>query len=365
MEERDPGAYRGLAAVVASAGERGSLRSFALPYPPPAQRALDRMVLRCLDLGEEPPLSVPGLLEWCRRRPAGDRVFGVPPGLLDAGARLVHPVGVTPTRTCLELASHERRGGIEQEARALLADLARRCRNTEQYRRSRRFLVRHVAVHQKDRFERGWDKEVWVRVRELYQPVPEFLVVAGKFLRCGTCRLPALLGGRRAPEHGAPVAGPQTWCEGERCPAGERMELVRDPERVLLLRRALRMFLALPSAVEHAGLETLAAHGLVHEAVPEELGSYRLPGLGAYTVHFYDRVQPVLLADRFTDLVDRLPGTPVLVLPRRSAGSTEFRRALAAALPDELRARTLISAPQELARRIHQHHTGRRKGAHA
>ncbi|WAL75572.1 hypothetical protein OU787_31010 [Kitasatospora sp. YST-16] len=365
MDSREFISYCRLASVVASSSELGSLRSFALPYPPLAQRALDQMVLRCLDLGEEPPFSVPGLLEWCRRRPVGDRVFGVPAGLLDAEATLVHPVGVMPTRTCLELASHEQPGGVEQEARDLLAELARRCKSAEQYRRSRQFLVRNIVVHRKDRFEWGWDKAVWARVRDLYQSPPESLVVAGKFLRCGTCRLPALLGGHRAPEHGAPVADSQTWCEGERCPVGERMELVRDPEQVLLLRRSLRAFLALPSAVEQAGLEALTAHGVVYELVPEELGSYRLPGLGTYSVHFYDRIQPALLAGRFADLAGRLAGTAAVVLPERSAGSADFRGAFAAALPDGLKPRVLLCSPQDLVRRIHDHSTDHRQESHA
>ncbi|MEV7215173.1 hypothetical protein AB0O31_19020 [Kitasatospora cineracea] len=357
--------YCRLASVVAASSELGSLRSFALPYPPPAQQALDQIVLRCLGLGEEPPFSVPGLLDWCRRRPAGDRVFGVPSGLLDAEATLVHPVGVMPTRTCLELASHEQPRGVEQEARALLVELARRCKSAEQYRRSRQFLVRNVVVHRKDRFERGWDRSVWARVRDLYQPPPESMVVAGKFLRCGTCRLPALLGGHRAPEHGAPVAGPQTWCEGERCPVGKRMELIRDPEQVLLLRRSLRAFLALPSAVEHAGLEALTAHGVAYEPIPEELASYRLTGPGAHSVHFYDRIQPVLLAGRFADLAGRLVGRAVVVLPERSAGSADFRGAFAAALPDELKPRVLLCGTQDLVRRIHGHPTDHRQESHA
>ncbi|MFF7591098.1 hypothetical protein ACFZCK_26790 [Kitasatospora purpeofusca] len=367
MDSQEFAAYRQLASVVASSSELGSLRSFALPYPPLAQRVLDQMVLRCLDLGVEPPFSVPGLLEWCRRRPAGDRVFGLSAGLLDAEATLVHPVGLMPTRTCLEVTSHEHSAGVEQEARALLDDLAARCKDTEQYCRSRQFLAQHVVVHQQDRFDRGWSKAVWTRVRDLYQPLPESLVVSGKFLRCGTCWLPALLGGRRAPEHGAPVAGPQTWCEGEDCPAGERMELIRGPEQVMLLRRPLRAFLALPFAVEQAGLATLAAPGIGYEVVPGELGSYRLrgPGLRVHSVHFYDRVQPVLMASRFTELAGRLPGPAAVVVAERSAGSADFRRAFALALPEELRARVLLSGPQDLARQIHGHPTDEQEDAHA
>ncbi|MGV9270259.1 pPIWI_RE_Y domain-containing protein [Kitasatospora sp. NPDC003701] len=367
MDSEEFSAYRQLASVVAASSELGSLRSFALPYPPLAQRALDQMVLRCLDLGEEPPFSVPGLLEWCRRRPAGDRVFGLPAGLLDAKATLVHPVGLMPTRTCLEVTSHEQAAGVEQEARALLADLAGRCKDTEQYCRSRQFLAQRVVVHKRDRFDQGWSKAVWTRVRDLYQPLPESLVVSGKFLLCGTCRLPALLSGRRAPEHGAPVAGPQTWCEGEDCPPGEQMELIRDPEQVMLLRRPLRAFLALPFAVEQAGLASLGTPGVGYEVVPGELGSYRLrgPGLAVHSVHFYDRVQPVLLAGRSAELVGRLPGLAAVVVPERSAGSADFRRAFAVALPEELRARVLLSGPQGLAQQIHDHLIDEREDAHA
>ncbi|MFJ1756069.1 hypothetical protein [Kitasatospora sp. NPDC088134] len=368
MTERTEHAmYRQLASVVASSSELGSLRSFALPYPSLAQRSLDQMVLRCLDLGEKPPFSVPELLEWCRRRPLGDQIFGVPVGLLDGDATLVHPVGLMPTRTCLELTSHEQSGGVEQEALALLADLAGRCKNDDQYRRSRQFLVQRAVVHRRDRFDRGWSKAVWTRVRDLYQPLPESLVVAGTFLRCGTCRLPALLGGRRAPEYGAPVAGPRTWCEGEVCPEGERMELVRDPDQSLLLRRSLRVFLALSSAVERVGLKNLEAVGIHYEAVPGELGSYRVrtPGTRVHSVHFYDRVQPVLLACRFVELADRLQGPAAVVVPERSARSVDFRTAFTASLPEELREHVLLSDPQDLARRINGHRTDDRGDTHA
>ncbi|MFI2695140.1 hypothetical protein ACH5AR_30380 [Kitasatospora sp. NPDC018619] len=367
MATEDVAVYRQLASMVVMSSDLGNLRSFALPYPPLAQRSLDQMVLRCLELGEEPPFSVPGLLDWCRRRPAGDRVFAVPAGLLEADATLVHPVGVMPTRTCLELTSHEQRGGVEQEARSLLEELVGRCKDAEQYSRSRQFLAQHAVVHQQDRFSRGWSKAVWTRVRDLYQPLPESLVVSGRFLRCGTCGLPALIGGRRAPEHGAPIAGPQTWCEGERCPAGERMELIREPEQVMLLRRSLRVFLALPFAVERLGLASLTAFGIGYEAVPGELGSYLLhgPGLRSCSAHFYDRVQPVLLAGRCVESAGNLPGPAIVVVPEWSAGSVDFRRAFAAALPEALRSRVLLGSPQDLARTIHEHLTDDRKGVHA
>jgi len=340
--------FEELSRTVVELAEEAGLRSFALPYAPAAQRALDRTVLHCLGIGEEPPKSLPELLEWCRFRPASDPLFGVPPTLVLPEATLVHPVGLMPTRACLELASAGAAGGLEETARVLLAELEGRCGSAERYRRSRRFLALNPVVHRVDRFRRGWSKEVWARVKELYRPVPESLTVEGTLLRCGTCRLPALLSDRRFPDQGPPVSGPQTWCEGESCPQGTRMELIRDPGSVRLLCKPLRAFFSLPFQVEQAVLGHLDRAAISYQALPGELCAYRLHGAGlrAHELHVYDRVEPALLADRFAG-----GAAPALVVvPEALAGSVRYRDAFIRALaaPD----RVLLSGPRDLAAQV-------------
>ncbi|MEU0840951.1 hypothetical protein ABZ370_15965 [Streptomyces sp. NPDC005962] len=344
-----------LARMVAALAESQSLRSFTLPYPGFAQRALDRTVTRCLDIGEAPPRSLPELWEWCRSRTADDRLFQVPASFVTPDATLVHPVGLMPTRTCLELASHRPNGGVATEARTLLDDLEARCGSTERYRRCRRFLACHPVVHQEDRRAPGWSKAVWSRVKELYRPLPESLLVDGVSLRCLSCGLPALPSGRTVPVPGQPVADDQMWCEAEDRPRGDGFELIRDPELALVLRRSLRAFLVLPHRVEEAALNELDGAGIDYEAVSGRLSAYRLRDTGSETldVQVYDRLQPGLLAAHLTN------GAPLadhtfIVVPQRLAERDRYRENFTAALPALLRERLVLTTPADLVHRIEE-----------
>ncbi|MFG2113636.1 hypothetical protein ACGFRB_13545 [Streptomyces sp. NPDC048718] len=338
-----------VARAVAALAEVGSLRSFALPYPVQAQRALDRVVMRCLGIGESPPRSLPELWEWCRRRTAADPLFDVPASLVTPDATLVHPVGLMPTRTCLEAASQGPSGGVPEEARALLAELERRCGSVERFRRCRRFLARRPVVRQEDRRTRGWSTSVWSEVKDLYQPLPESLITGGVFLRCPSCGLPASTSFREAPPSGRSRAGEEVWCEGEDCPRDDELELIRDPARALVLRRSLRVCLALPYRTEEAALAELDRAGVGYEAVPGALSAYRVRHAGAATceVRVYDRTQPGLLAARLSDgppLAERT----VVVVPRRLTEREGYRDRFLAALPPLLRERLVLTTPAEL-----------------
>ncbi|MFF2851651.1 hypothetical protein ACFVT5_35765 [Streptomyces sp. NPDC058001] len=353
-EQEDTGTrlFRELSRIVVALADRGGLRSFTLPYPLTAQSALDCVVLHCLRTGEVPPKSLPELLKWCRHRSAGDRPFTVSPFLVTPEATLVHPIGLAPTRTCLELASTLPGGGAETTALELLAQLETRCGSAERYRRCRQFLAHKVMVHQEDRFKRSWSNAVWSRVRDLYHPVPEALLVEGTLLRCAGCRLPARLRGRSAPEHGALVSGANTWCEGEECPHGVRLELIRDSDQVRILSRPLRAFVALPLRVEEAALAELDRFGIGYEALPGELNSYRLLGDGqrVRSLHAYDRLQPTLLAARLASWTTEIADGTAVVVPRRLADRAGYRAAFVAALPEAVRQHVLLTTPEELVR---------------
>ncbi|MFD5751926.1 hypothetical protein [Streptomyces sp. NPDC127033] len=331
---------RELARALVDLGEVTGLRSFRLPYPPEAQRVLDRMVLHCLDLGLTPPKGLPELIEWCHRRFVDDPIFEIPPALVLTEATLVHPKGLLPTRTCLELASTGPDGGPEEAARELLTELAGRCGTEERFHRSREFLALKPVVRRGDRFEPGpgkkiWSKEIWTRVKDFYQPLPESLTIDGILLRCGNCRLPALLGGRRLPNRLTAVSGPETWCEGETCPQGIPMDLIRTTDGLLLLPKPLRTFLALPFRLEQTVLAELDRAGVGHQALPGELNAYRLQGAGlsVHRLYVHDRVQPALLAER----VGGTTGPVAVVVPEELARSARYRTAFIQALPDPKR----------------------------
>ncbi|MFB7471187.1 hypothetical protein [Kitasatospora sp. NPDC056184] len=321
--------YCELAEIVSELGDESGLRSFLLPYPPAAQRVLDRVVLRCIDLGLPPPKSLPELLEWCRSTPIGGRLFEIPPTLVLPDAPLIHRNGLLPTRACLELASAGVKGGPEETARSLLTELEGRCGSAERFHKVRQFLGRNPVVHRRDRLRRGWSKEIWCRVKDLYRPVPESLTVEGTLLCCGTCRLPALLGGRRVPDQRA-ASGPDTWCEGESCPRGISMELTRTTEGVLLLNKPLRAFLSLPFRLEEVVLADLDRAGVGYQALPGELSAYRIQGAGLSVcrLHIHDRVQPALLAARFSGFTEPV----VVVAPEELAGAARYRAAFTRAL---------------------------------
>ncbi|MFF4224099.1 hypothetical protein ACFYZH_14715 [Streptomyces abikoensis] len=341
--------FRELARMVAALAEVQGLRSFALPYPGLAQRALDRTVMHCLDVGETPPRSLPELWEWCRTRPAGDPLFAVPASLVTPGATLVHPVGRMPTRSCLEVASHWPDGGVAAYARALLGDLEARCGTGERYRQCRRFLARHPVVHQRDRFGPGWSKAVWSRVKDFYGPLPESLLVDGVFLCCPSCGLPAL------PRDGAvPVPGPSAtdadiWCEGEECLRDDPLKLIREPDQTWILRRSLRTFLALPHRTEEAAREALDRAGIDHEALSGPLSAYRLRDTGPEVVDIqvHDRLQPALLAAHLTDSVP-LADRTLVVVPEALAGRDGYREAFTDALSALLRDRLVLTTPVDL-----------------
>ncbi|MGW5067080.1 pPIWI_RE_Y domain-containing protein [Streptomyces cyaneofuscatus] len=348
-EGRGTELFRELARMVTDLAEVQGLRSFALPYPGLAQRALDRTVLHCLDVGETPPKSLPELWEWCRARPADDPLFAVPASLLTPGTTLVHPVGLMPTRSCLEVASYGPDGGVEGRARALLADLEARCGTGERYRRCRRFLARHPVVHQHDRSGPGWSKAVWNRVKDLYGPLPESLLVDGVFLRCISCGLPALPRDGAVPLPGASATGADLWCEGEECPRDGAPELIRDPERAWILRSSLRMFLALPHRTEEAAREALDRAGVDHEALSGPPCAFRLTDTGPeiLDIHVYDRLQPALLAAHLTDSAP-LAGRMFVVIPEALAGRDGYRETFADALPAPLRDRLVLTTPVDL-----------------
>ncbi|MEU7226767.1 hypothetical protein [Streptomyces chrestomyceticus] len=334
-----------LARVVTALSGLERLRSFTLPYPCDAQLALDHTVLYCLARNRTPPKSVPELMSWCRVNTAGGDLFRVPPAFVTPEATLIDPVGMMPTRTCFELASFGPLGQVEQEAIGLLEALEARCGSVEMYDRCRRFVMEWPVISQSDRFRKqgSWKSAVWNRVKDLYEPVPKCLIHRRSLARCGTCGLPALPPGK-------PVADAQHWCESGNCPPGVPTRLVREPDSALLLRRSLRVFLALPGPTEQAALDELTRAHVGYEFVPGGLGTYRTDDIGGRTcfLRAYDRQQPALLAARITDSFVDLTGLAVAVVPRRLTDRPDYRTAFEAAMGADLRERVMLTSPEDL-----------------
>ncbi|RKT53577.1 hypothetical protein C8E97_2145 [Saccharothrix australiensis] len=157
-------------------------------------------------------------------------------------------------------------------------------------------------------------------VRHLYEPVPTRLISAGEIALCPTCRLPAL--SADLPEHGT------IWCEAEVCPRDKPVTSSPRAADVLLLHRALRLFLALPGLVERSCLERLRDAGT--PLSPRTPGTYigRLDGTDGI-VRFYDRTCATHLAGQVVR--DQVT---VAVLPATTL-DYGFRRAFENFLPDD------------------------------
>ncbi|MFF9000352.1 hypothetical protein ACF1GW_13225 [Streptomyces achromogenes] len=343
-----------LARAVTLLAEQSGLRSFSLPYPHTAQLALDRVVLYCLDRGRTAPRSLAELLSWCtgpgHAHPSHRR--GPAPAYPELW--LIDPVGLMPTRRCLELAPPGRAGGVEQDAVDTLTALERRCVSADRYSRCRRFLARHPVISPPDRFgSRRWDAVVWNKVKDLYEPVPESLLARGVLRLCGTCGLPA-----RAPDDERESTG-TTWCEAEDCPPNVPFRMVRKPGECKILKRSLRAFLSVAAHTEQKVLDVLGRIGAGYTLLAGSgLGTYRVTGAGPRPclLQVHDRHEPALLAGRagtsFADATD----PALVVVPRRAADRAGYRPAFQAALRQECSSRLILTTPDELECRLRSLH---------
>ncbi|KUL34169.1 hypothetical protein ADL22_30855 [Streptomyces sp. NRRL F-4489] len=363
--DQDKDLFLGLADALTVLSEHNKLRSFSLPYPREAQLALDRVTLHCVNHGWAPPKSLPELMSWCTRRPAADPVFGVPPAPMTYDARWIDPVGLVPTRTCLEVAPLGQPGRAEQDALDALAGLAHRCGSADRYRRCRKFLAHHPVVTQEDRFAPGWSAVVWNTVRTLYEPLPEGLMERKLLAVCGTCGLPART---RDDEW---ESGPGTWCEGEVCPHGVRFRLLRRPGHCLVLRRSLRVFLAASSRTEQEALDELVRIGADYHLLENSgIGAYRVAGSGLRTclIQAWDRRQPALMAGRAVTLFSHTTEPVLMVVPRRAMEQNGYRALFDGALSRECRGRVILTTADELERHLRPHDplsNEKGEGAHA
>ncbi|MFJ3902135.1 hypothetical protein [Streptomyces sp. NPDC090025] len=348
--------YAELARVVCELGFHKKLGSLALPYPHDAQLILDRLTLRCLRSGHEPPKGLPDLMAWCTDPDAVPSVLGLPSGHGNGFAQpLIDPQRWMPTRTCLEWASRGPQGTVEQEADDLVAQLAARAGTPGLRRRCLTFVGDHPSVVQRDRMTRGarWDTTVWHQVRHLYRPAPDHLVVDRTLLLCGTCGLPALT----TPT--SPSGGYR--CEREICPTDVEPRVVTDPAQALVLAQSLRAFVVIPRPTEKAVLEQLEQAGIRAVPLSRGPGVHRLTGerLTARTMLVADRRQPVLLAYKAEALLGHLAEERLLVVVPGRAWDTPGYRAEFEAAVSRITApgRIVLTKPEELVRQARAERT--------
>ncbi|GAA2109593.1 hypothetical protein [Streptomyces synnematoformans] len=238
------------------------LDAFALPYPPEAQRALDRTVLACLLRGAEPPMSLPDLVSWCRYRPIADWPLNLPEDAVAPGDRLLDAESGRPTDLCHEWAERTGDSAVRHRDRLIIHHALRLCRRhgeEDAYSAFRRLLVQQPVLTSAESFEIASDL-VLEPVRELiaviYQPVPASFLRNGAYAACGRCR--TLL---------TPVRDGSWWCERDRCrrhgpPPVGRLLLSEEAGEVLQLERPLRQFVTGPGRAETELESALARLGL-------------------------------------------------------------------------------------------------------
>ncbi|GAA1294389.1 hypothetical protein [Saccharothrix xinjiangensis] len=287
------------------------------PYPHETQSALDQLVLWALRENRIPPTGVPDLVYWCTGWTlARWAAMGIG-GITEPTQRLVHGVARSPSRACMEIT-----GQAEFADRLFATTVAEL--DAAGVARARSFLQRNVVMSNTGHRDlMNFDPRsiaVVKAVRHLYEPVPTRLISAGEIALCPTCRLPALAA--ELPEHGT------IWCEAEVCP---RDKPVTDSPRatdVILLHRALRLFLALPGLVEQSCLERLRDTGTLLSQ--RATGTYTglLDGTDV-VFRFYDRTCATLLAGQVVR--DQVT---VAVLPANTLDHG-FRRAFENSLPED------------------------------
>ncbi|MFE2043781.1 hypothetical protein ACFXAZ_23185 [Streptomyces sp. NPDC059477] len=310
--------------------------TFRLPYPPGLQLALDRLVLAGLTQNRPVPGGISELLSWCRERsPAAWWPLKLPNGFPSGDARLVHGDAKEVTRTCAELASWGPDGVVEQEAVALLAELAENCGTVERFAACRDFLISRPVILQYNPidFLSPAVAHTWKLVQGLYGPVPDRFRIDRTVYRCSGCSLLA-----------KPVAAETSWCEGG-CPPGEHvLESTPRPEQSRLLPLALRLFLALPGRTERAVRSALPQRARL---LPQGLGLHECAGPGgeARIFQVQAREQPLPAALRAAETAAGLPGPLYVVAPQALVAGPGYREEFEAAVPDGSRVR-LLSADE-------------------
>lgn len=242
---------RTIAGAVIELAEQTELASFSLPYPAEAQRALDRMILTCLERGiDQMPRSVPDLVAWCNSRPIEDWPLRLPTDAFCPQDFLVDPDALVPTQLCHEwwIQRPDAAGAqFDKEVVHTAMKLCQQSSSPESYTAFRLLLVDRPVLTVAERFEIATDLYL-EPVRELlercYVQAPVSYLRDGAYTTCRRCL--TLL---------TPLPGGSWWCERDGCrrqgPAQPGRSLVlADDGEIFHLARPLRQFVTGPGRAE-------------------------------------------------------------------------------------------------------------------
>ncbi|AXI78776.1 hypothetical protein C7M71_016475 [Peterkaempfera bronchialis] len=269
---------RGIATAIVHLSEVPNPGTFALPYAPPVQQALDGVVLTCLLMKADPPESVPQLVEWCSTSTIDNLSFPVPPDLAPPGSRLVDRDTRQPTQICYELALSGVDPTAQQVGRQAMDDAAELCRDNDSpdtYRALRELLInrpvltgRELATLPSD----GTGLELLAApLRDLYvsAPASHLDLDTRTYTACGHCR--TLL---------HPTVDGELVCERDACRLRGTVKRGREYQAddnggTHLLIRPLRQWVSGPGVLERQLAKRLQKYGAVVQLWPS-YGTYGL-----------------------------------------------------------------------------------------
>jgi pPIWI_RE three-gene island domain Y/REase associating with pPIWI_RE len=288
---------------------------YALPYPPDAQLALDRIVLACLRKGREPPVGVPDLMRLCAL-PFGKWPIDISEDCGGPGAVLINPDTWQPNRACVEWAVSGLHTGSDETTSSALLRLV--MDNHSVWAACRDFLIEHpvIDLHAGPGFlARPAMKQIWQYVQGLYVDCrPE--------LRCPSCGLFASKGNDGV-----------GWCESQSCDAFP-LEQGRVDKDVKALSQEIRLSLVLAGRAERTLCASLVSMGtevrISSEPFAHALAT--LPSGATWALVVRADTQPVLLAETVRSWaalpgVDRMVvAVPEAVMRRRADYNAVFDR---------------------------------------
>ncbi|WP_162890392.1 hypothetical protein [Streptomyces olivoreticuli] len=308
-------------------------------YPAKVQNAYNRLVLRCLRRGEEPPGSIPEMVRWACERALPEWPLDLPAEARSVAGPLVDPESRLPHQLCLEWEVNAADPAAELfENQRILEALTtcRAARDPRAYTAFRSLLTTRPVLTGAELALLGGDMECGMLlhhvIKKCYEPVAaSYLGDDGTYRQCGRCR--CLMVRLRDGSH---------RCELDRCRrdgGSDAGTLLRgDKSGLHQLSRPLRMFVTGPGLAETDIEAALRARfGIVAEMWPN-YDAYDLrvplPGRRFWAVDVKDRVNPVLLARTLTPFrADPPYDRAFLVVPHyrfreNEAFGRQFRRHL-------------------------------------
>ncbi len=267
-------------------------------YEPAVQRAFNQTVLRCIELGADPPSSVPDLARWGWNMTLRDWPLDFTAADATGGERLVDPDTRTPTQHCLEWAMPVADAGTEQFENLLVGDAISSCRTArapESYTAFRDLLTRKPVLTGIELAALTSQIElvpVTQAIRRSYEPASAALLRDGCFSECARCHCLRV-----------PLRDGRWVCELDRCrrdgkTAAGRTLAAHEQGGVYQLRRPLRMFITSPGIAE-IELEAKLRKWRLQPQMWPEFDAYDLrivfPDGTKWAVDVKDRANPALL----------------------------------------------------------------------